>query len=391
MGDYRIPFNRPCLTGKELEYISQAVRLGHISGDGTFTKRCHALLADELGVAKVLLTTSGTHALDIAALALDVRPGEEVIVPSFTFVSTINAFVLRGAKPVFADIRPDTLNLDESQLESLLSPRTRVIVPVHYAGVGCEMDTICALAESRGILVVEDNAHGLFGRYRGRYLGTFGCLAAQSFHETKNFQCGEGGAILINNPALAERIEIIREKGTNRSRFFRGEVDKYGWMDVGSSFLPSDILAAFLYAQLESRSDIQARRRHLWERYFRLLEDWAGRHEVRLPVVPAHCEQPHHIFYLLLPTGEQRQAVISHLKARGILSVFHYLPLHTSEMGRRLGGDEYACPVTDWVAERLLRLPFYNDMTDEEQDEVVTAITEVGALRPGRNSLLGAR
>jgi dTDP-4-amino-4,6-dideoxygalactose transaminase len=391
MGDYRIPFNRPCLTGKELEYISQAVRLGHISGDGLFTKRCHALLADELGVAKVLLTTSGTHALDIAALALDIQPGDEVIVPSFTFVSTVNAFVLRGAKPVFADIRPDTLNLDESQLESLLSPRTRVIVPVHYAGVACEMDTICPLAESRGIHVVEDNAHGLFGRYRGRYLGTFGCLAAQSFHETKNFHCGEGGAILINNPALVERIEIIREKGTNRSRFFRGEVNKYGWMDVGSSYLPSDLLAAFLYAQLESRSDIQARRQHLWERYYRLLGDWAGQHEVRLPVVPAHCEQPYHIFYLLLPTAEQRQAVISHLKARGILSVFHYLPLHTSDMGRRLGGAEYACPVTDWVADRLLRLPFYNDMTDEEQDEVVTAITEVGALGRAQNSRLGAR
>jgi dTDP-4-amino-4,6-dideoxygalactose transaminase len=391
MGDYRIPFNRPCLTGKELAYISQAVRLGHISGDGLFTKRCHALLADELGVAKVLLTTSGTHALDIAALALDIQPGDEVVVPSFTFVSTVNAFVLRGAKPVFADIRPDTLNLDESQLESLLSPRTRVIVPVHYAGVACEMDTICPLAESRGLHVVEDNAHGLFGRYRGRYLGTFGCLAAQSFHETKNFHCGEGGAILINNPALVERIEIIREKGTNRSRFFRGEVNKYGWMDVGSSFLPSDLLAAFLYAQLESRSDIQARRQHLWERYYRLLGDWAGQHEVRLPVVPAHCEQPYHIFYLLLPTAEQRQAVISHLKARGILSVFHYLPLHTSDMGRRLGGAEYACPVTDWVADRLLRLPFYNDMTDEEQDEVVTAITEVGALGRAQNSRLGAR
>jgi dTDP-4-amino-4,6-dideoxygalactose transaminase len=391
MGDYRIPFNRPCLTGKELEYISQAVRLGHISGDGLFTKRCHALLADELGVAKVLLTTSGTHALDIAALALDVQPGDEVVVPSFTFVSTVNAFVLRGAKPVFADIRPDTLNLDESQLESLLSPRTRVIVPVHYAGVACEMDTICPLAESRGIHVVEDNAHGLFGRYRGRYLGTFGCLAAQSFHETKNFHCGEGGAILINDPALVERIEIIREKGTNRSRFFRGEVNKYGWMDVGSSFLPSDLLAAFLYAQLESRSDIQARRQHLWERYYRLLGDWAGQHEVRLPVVPAHCEQPYHIFYLLLPTAEQRQAAISHLKARGILSVFHYLPLHTSDMGRRLGGADYACPVTDWVADRLLRLPFYNDMTDEEQDEVVTAITEVGALGRAQNSRLGAR
>lgn len=375
MGDYRIPFNKPGLAGNELKYISEAVRCGHISGDGLFSRRCQSLLEAELGVEKVLLTTSGTHALEIAAIVLDIQAGDEVIVPSFTFTSTINAFVLRGAKPVFADIRPDTLNLDESKLESLLSAHTKVILPVHYAGVGCEMDAICALAESRGIAVVEDNAHGLFGRYRGRHLGTFGRVAAQSFHETKNFCCGEGGAVVINDASLVARAEVVREKGTNRSQFFRGEVDKYSWLDLGSSYLPSDMLAAFLYAQLERRQAIQARRKHLWERYHELLMDWANRHEVRLPTVPEHCEQSYHMFYLLLPSRDQRQALIAHLKSRGILSVFHYLPLHTSEMGRRLGGGDYSCPVTEWVSDRIMRLPFYNNMTEEEQEEVVEAVT----------------
>jgi dTDP-4-amino-4,6-dideoxygalactose transaminase len=376
MGEYRIPFNRPGLTGRELEYVAEAVQSGQISGDGLFTKKCHRLLEQELGVGKALLTTSCTHALEMAALLLKIGPGDEVIVPSFTFPSTAGAFVLRGAKPVFADIRPDTLNIDETKLEGLLSPRTRAIVVVHYGGVGCEMEAIQRLAEHRNVAIVEDNAHGLFGRYNGRYLGTFGCLATQSFHETKNFFCGEGGALLINDPALIERAEIIREKGTDRSRFFRGEVDKYGWVDIGSSYLPSDILAAFLWAQLEQWADVQARRREIWERYFDGLREWAHGHDARLPTVPEGCEQSYHLFYIILPSGGVRDALMGYLKARGVLAVFHYLPLHRSEMGRRLGGSDYECPVTEYASQRLLRLPFYDGLTELEQYEVIAAVRE---------------
>src|SRR4029077_19439616 len=263
----RIPFNRAGLIGNEFRYIFQELEFGHISGDGRFTTKCHELLEKELGVAKVLLTTSCTHALEMAALLLDVRAGDEVIVPSFTFVSTVNAFVLRGARPVFCDIRGDTLNLDESRLEHLVTPKTKAVLPVHYAGVGCEMESILAIANRRGVAVVEDNAHGLFGKYKGKHLGTFGCLATQSFHETKNVTCGEGGALLINKPSLVERAEVIREKGTNRKRFFRGQVDKYTWVDLGSSYLPSDVLAAFLFAQFAHRGQIQSRRRRIWGSY----------------------------------------------------------------------------------------------------------------------------
>lgn len=373
---FRIPFNRPCLVGKELQYIANVIRAGHASGDGAYTKKCHAFLEQALGVPKALLTTSCTHALEMAALLLDIQPGDEVIVPSFTFVSTVSAFVLRGARPIFIDIRPDTLNLDETQVEQLITPRTKAIVPVHYAGVGCEMDAIMEIAGRHGVAVVEDNAHGLFGKYKGKYLGTFGCLATQSFHETKNFTCGEGGALLINDPQYIERAEIIREKGTNRSRFFRGEVDKYTWVDLGSSYLPSDILAAFLYAQLEARERIQAKRRRVWVYYYEHLQDWAENHGVQLPIVPPHCQQPYHMFYLLLPSLEQRQALIAHLKSHGILSVFHYLPLHLSEMGRRFGGKEGDCLVAEDVSDRLLRLPFYNELTEAEQAQVVAAISE---------------
>jgi dTDP-4-amino-4,6-dideoxygalactose transaminase len=374
MSSYSIPFNRPCLTGKELEYMAEAMRCGHSSGDGAFTKKCHALLEQVLDVRKALLTTSCTHALEMAALLLDVCPGDEVIVPSFTFVSTINAFVLRGAKPVFGDIRPDTLNLDEAQLESLLTPRTKAIVVVHYAGIGCEMDRILEIAQKHGVAVVEDNAHGLFGRYKGKHLGTFGCLATQSFHETKNVTCGEGGALLINDLQYCERAEIIREKGTNRSRFFRGQVDKYSWVDIGSSYLPSDLLAAFLYAQLESREDIQSRRRRIWEYYYNHLHPWAGERDVQLPFIPPQCDQAYHMFYLLLPSDSVRQDLIAFLKARGILSVFHYLPLHLSDMGVRFGGRPGQCPVTESISDRLLRLPFYNDLAEPDQAEVVQAI-----------------
>ncbi|MFH1524484.1 MAG: dTDP-4-amino-4,6-dideoxygalactose transaminase [Chloroflexota bacterium] len=372
----RVDFNRPVLVGKENVYMAQAMASDHISGDGPFTKKCSTLLEQELGVPKVLLTTSCTHALEMFALLLDIQPGDEIILPSFTFVSTVNAFVLRGGKPIFLDIRPDTLNLDESQLEAKITPRTKAIVVVHYAGVGCEMDVIMDVAHRHNLAVVEDNAHGLFGKYKGKYLGTFGALAAQSFHETKNISCGEGGALLINDPALIERAEIIREKGTNRSRFFRGQVDKYTWVDIGSSYLPSDILAAFLYAQLENRERIQTHRKNVWTLYSEGLKEWAATHKVQLPYVPAHCDQAYHMFYLLLPTLELRQGLIAHLRQRGIYSVFHYLPLHLSEMGQRFGGRPGDCPVTERVSDQLVRLPFYNSLTGEDQQYVIEAILE---------------
>ena len=372
---YDIPFNRPTIVGKELYYISEAIHNGYSAGDAAFTKRCHRLLEETIGVEKALLTTSCTDALEMAAILLDIQPGDEVIVPSFTFVSTPNAFVLRGAHPVFADIRPDTLNMDERQVERLITPRTRAIVPVHYAGVGCEMDVLAALAEKYGLEIVEDNAHGLYGKYRGRYLGTFGAFATQSFHETKNFSCGEGGALLINDPRYTERAEIIREKGTNRSRYFRGQVDKYSWVDIGSSFLPSDMTAAFLYAQLEAREEIQARRAAIWKNYYQELGDWAEENGISLPHVPGHCDQSYHMFYLLLPSLEERQRLIAHLEAQSILAVFHYLPLHLSDMGRKFGGQPGDCPVTEDVSDRLLRLPFFNDLSESDQARVIAALT----------------
>jgi dTDP-4-amino-4,6-dideoxygalactose transaminase len=371
---YRIPFNKPGLTGNELRYVADAITRGHISGDGEFTKRCQAMLREALGAQQVLLTTSCTHALEMAGLLLDIQPGDEVILPSFTFVSTANAFVLRGAKPVFVDIRPDTLNLDESLIEAAITPRTRAIVPVHYAGVGCEMDRICEIARRHNVAIVEDNAHGLGAKYKGRRLGTFGAFSTLSFHETKNVICGEGGAIVVNDPAHAERAEILREKGTNRSRFFRGQVDKYTWVDVGSSYVISDILAAFLCAQLERMEQISAARQGIWEHYRRDLTAWAERYGVELPVVPAHCEQSYHMFYIILPSVEARQALIGYLKSKGILSVFHYVPLHLSPMGVQAGGRAGQCPVTERISEGLLRLPFYNDLSESEQAEVVEEI-----------------
>jgi dTDP-4-amino-4,6-dideoxygalactose transaminase len=369
-----IPFNRFCPIGTEFGYVQEAIDQLHVSGDGPFTKKCHRVLEELLAAPKVLLTTSCTHALEMAALLLDIQPGDEVIVPSFTFVSTVNAFVLRGAKPVFADIRPDTLNLDETLLERLISPKTKAIVPVHYAGVSCQMETIMAISERSGLPVVEDNAHGLMGQYRGRNLGTFGAMSTLSFHETKNFACGEGGALVINDARYIERAEIIREKGTNRSRFFRGQVDKYTWVDLGSSYLPSDILAAILYAQLEARERVQASRRRIWNYYDAHLKQWAGEQRVGLPVVPDGCEQPYHMYYLLMPALESRQAFIAHLKAHNILSVFHYLPLHLSEMGKRFGGRAGDCPITENVSDRLVRLPFYNSLSEPEQASIVKAI-----------------
>jgi dTDP-4-amino-4,6-dideoxygalactose transaminase len=374
--ELRVDFNHPITVGNEFEYMRQAVANAHISGDGPFTKKCHALLEQELGVPKVLLTTSCTHALEMSAILLDIRPGDEVIIPDFTFVSTVNAFVLRGATPRFIDVQPDTLNLDESKLEAVLTPRTKAIIPVHYAGVGCEMDSIMEIAQRHNVAVVEDNAHGLFGKYKGKFLGTFGSMASQSFHETKNFTSGEGGALLINDQKLLERAEIIREKGTNRARFFRGQVDKYTWVDIGSSYLPSDLLAAFLFAQFEQRQKIQLHRKQVWEIYSAGLKDWASAHDVQLPYIPEYCDQAYHMFYMLLPTLELRQKLISYLRERGIYSVFHYLPLHLSDMGQKFGGRQGDHPVTERVSDQLIRLPFHNALTSSEQEIVIQAIQE---------------
>jgi dTDP-4-amino-4,6-dideoxygalactose transaminase len=338
------------------------------------------VLAEVVGAERALLTTSCTHALELAALLLDVGPGDEVVVPAFTFVSTAAAFALRGARPVFVDVREDTFNLDERLLEEAVGERTRAIVPVHYAGVACALDEVLATAGRVGAVVVEDNAHGLFGGYRGRPLGSFGALATQSFHETKNVTCGEGGALLVNDARYVEQAEVIREKGTNRKQFFRGQVDKYTWIALGSSYVQSDLLAAFLVAQLEARERIQAARRRIWATYERELADWAAEHGVRLPIVPPECEHAYHLFAVLLPSLDARTRLIEHLRERGILAVFHYLPLHLSAMGRRYGGREGQCPVTEDVADRLLRLPFYTGLAEAEQAEVIEAVRGFSAF-----------
>ncbi len=375
-----IPFNRSSLQGRELDYIHETIKVGQVAGDQMFSSKCQTLLQDAIGVPKALVTTSCTHALEMAALLLDLKEGDEVIVPAFTFVSTANAFVLRGARPVFCDIRRDTLNLDESLLEQLITSRTKAIVPVHYAGVGCEMDAIMELARRHGIAVVEDNAHGLFGKYKGRWLGTFGEMATQSFHETKNITCGEGGALLINDPSFAERAEIIREKGTNRARFFRGQVDKYSWVDIGSSYVMSDILAAFLYGQLEQWQNIQTKRRSIWERYDRELGAWTEARDIRRPLIPRHCEQAYHMYYLLMPSLDMRTLFIEHLASHDIKAVFHYLPLHLSSFAeeKQLGAwskeRKAECPVTRDVSDRLVRLPFYTDLSTKEHGRVLSVV-----------------
>jgi dTDP-4-amino-4,6-dideoxygalactose transaminase len=377
-----IAFNRSSLQGRELDYIHETIGVGQVAGDQMFSRRCQKLLQSVLGAPNALVTTSCTHALEMAGMLLDVREGDEVIVPSFTFVSTANAFVLRGAKPVFCDIRADTLNLDETKLEALISPRTKAIVPVHYAGVGCEMDAIMEIANRYGLALIEDNAHGLFGKYKERWLGTFGAMATQSFHETKNITCGEGGALLINDAQYQERAEIIREKGTNRARFFRGQVDKYSWVDVGSSYVMSDVLAAFLYGQLEQWRSIQSKRKTIWQGYDQALGDWAAARGVKRPTVPEYCEQAYHMYYLLMPSLEDRTAFIKQLKAQSVKAVFHYLPLHLSSFAksRELGAwskeRKAQCPVAEDVSDRLVRLPFYTSMTKDDQAAVVEAIAK---------------
>ena len=366
----RIPFNRPYLAGRELEYLAEAASSGLTSGDGPFTRRATALVG-RLAGSSALLTTSCTHALEITALLLELRPGDEVIMPSFTFVSTANAYVLRGAVPVFVDIRPDTLNIDERAVEAAVTPRTKAIVVVHYGGVACEMDAIMKVARHHRIPVIEDNAHGLGATYQDRPLGSFGALATQSFHATKNVSCGEGGALLINDERFRERAEILREKGTDRSRFFRGQVDKYRWMDLGSSYLLSDLLAAALTAQLEEFEIIQQRRYEVWQTYHAAL---AGLDVVR-PSVPAGSDHPAHLYYLLLPDLQRREALLRHFAERDVQATFHYQPLHSAPAGRRYGRTGLGgCPVTEDVADRLVRLPLYPALSDAEVDAVVDAV-----------------
>ncbi len=365
-----IPFNRPAHIGPEFDYIQQAIREHqHLSGDGHFSGACHAFLEQHTGADKALLTPSCTDALEMCAILLDLQPGDEVILPAFTFVSTANAFVLHGAKPVFVDIRPDTLNIDENHIEAAITSRTRAIVVVHYAGVACQMETILALAARHGVTVIEDNAHGLFGAYQGRPLGGWGALATLSFHETKNVTCGEGGALLINDTALIERAEIIRDKGTNRRKFFRGQVDKYTWVDKGASFLLSDLNAAYLYAQLEHWQTIQHKRAAIWQRYADGLRAWAEARGVGLPQVPPDCDQAYHMFYVLLPQPDQQTAFIRFLAEQGVNAVFHYQPLNRSAMGQQFGAA--ACRVTESVSARLVRLPFFYGLGEAEQATVI--------------------
>jgi len=373
MGHSKVPFNTPCVVGSEIDYVLQAIQQAHTGGSGPFALKCQTLLETLLGVKKCLLTKSCTDALEMAALLLGVREGDEVIVPAFAFPTTASAFAIRGACPVFADIRTDTLNMDETQLESLITPKTKAIVPVHYAGVGCHMNTILEIAHAHDVPVVEDNAHGLFAKYKEQLLGTFGCLATQSFHETKNFTCGEGGALLINDAALIEQAEIISEKGTDRKRFERGQVDKYTWVELGSSYLPSDMLAAFLYGQLEQRQYVIERRKKIFDSYEALLRPQAAALELQLPTIPSDCEQSYHMYYILLPTEALRDAAIRGMAEQGFISAFHFMPLHLSPAGRKYGGNQ-ACPVTESVSRRLVRLPFHLALSASDQEAIVDAL-----------------
>jgi dTDP-4-amino-4,6-dideoxygalactose transaminase len=370
-----IPFAKAYMAGDELAYVTQSFSSAAVVGDGPFTARATELITKLTGGTGSLLTTSCTHALEMTALLLDLAAGDEVIMPSFTFVSTANAYALRGAVPVFVDIRPDTLNLDESQLEAAITERTKAVVVVHYGGVAAAMDEILAIAGRHGLTVIEDNAHGLGGSYQGRPLGSLGLMATQSFHGTKNVHCGEGGALVVNDIDLLARAEIIREKGTNRSQFFRGQVDKYRWVDIGSSYLPADPLAAFLTAQLERFEEIQAPRLTIWQRYDDELSAWAASNGVGVPVVPAECVHPAHVYHLVMPSHEHQAGLIAHLRERNITAPFHYVPLHSSPAGERYGrvGPE-GCPVTDRVSESLVRLPLFSPLTGEEQTRVIDGV-----------------
>jgi dTDP-4-amino-4,6-dideoxygalactose transaminase len=379
-----IPFNKPFIAGKELYYIAQAVTMGNLGGDGYFTKKCAELMQERFGIKKILMTPSCTASLEMAAQLCDVGPGDEVVMPSYTFVSTASAFVRMGAKPVFVDIRPDTLNIDETLIEDAITERTKAICVVHYAGVSCEMDRIMAIARGHNLKVVEDAAQGVNSWYNGRALGSIGDLGCYSFHETKNFICGEGGALCINNPDMVQRAEIIRDKGTNRQRFFRGEVDKYTWVDVGSSYVPSEICSAFLFGQLEEMDRISERRREIYQNYRRALKPLEAEGLLQLPVIPEDCESNYHLFFVILPSAEQRDSVLERMKADGVRSVFHYVPLHSSPKGRELVG-EMRLPVTEDLSARLIRLPFFHGMTANDQSECIDSLTrnvrqQVGAV-----------
>lgn len=378
----KIPFNRPVFVGKELTYIQEAVCSGRISGDGAFTEKCHRLLEKKFNARKVLLTTSCTHALELASLLLDLKEGDEIIVPSFTFVSTVNAFMLRGAKPVFVDIRYDTKNIDENLIERKITKNTKAIFVVHYAGVACEMQKIIDIANRYKLFVVEDAAHAINAKYKNSYLGTLGTFGCYSFHETKNLICGEGGALVINDERFIERAEILREKGTNRAKFFRGEVDKYTWVDLGSSYLLSDVLAAFLYAQLEKMDEITNFRKKIYDRYLSAFKELEKEKEVELPIISLNSTSNYHIFYLLLSNESVRTEFIKYISERGVACVFHYVPLHTSPMGIKLGYKRGDLPVTEEVSKRLLRLPFYNDITEEEQDYVINHVKTCFIKKP---------
>lgn len=375
MSSINIPFNKPYMTGRELWYIAQAHTNGHLAGDGMFTKKCHAWLEARTGSHKALLTHSCTAALEMAAILADIQPGDEVIMPSYTFVSTANAFVLRGGVPVFVDIRPDTLNIDETKIEAAITPRTRAIVPVHYAGVACEMDTIMDIAQRHNLLVIEDAAQGIMSTYKGKPLGSIGHLGAYSFHETKNIISGEGGALLINDERFAERAEIIREKGTNRGQFFRGQVDKYTWVDIGSSYLPGEVIAAFLWAQMEEADQITSKRLMVWSFYHQALAPLEMAEKLRLPVVPAECAQNAHMYYIVLPNLETRTQAIAQMKGAGINTVFHYVSLHDAPYGKKHGRAHDDLPITRMASDCLLRLPLWLGVEAHQQkivDELST-------------------
>jgi dTDP-4-amino-4,6-dideoxygalactose transaminase len=372
----KIPFNKPFITGKEIEYIASAISNRTIAADGFFTQGCARLLEDRFAIPRVLMTPSCTSALELAAMLCDLKPGDEVIMPSFTFVSTANAVVRAGAKPVFVDIRPDTLNIDEALIEKSVTANTKAIFPVHYAGVSCEMDRIMEIAENHKLLVVEDAAQGVNAFYNTRPLGSIGHFGAYSFHDTKNYVSGEGGALCINSPEFITRAEIIREKGTNRSQFFRGEVDKYSWVDVGSSYIPAEIVCAFLLAQLEAMDEITARRRNVYQCYLENLASLEEREWLSIPRPPGGCESNYHMFYVLFGDGKTRDDVMAHLKRKGISAVFHYIPLHSSIMGKKFGYSEGDLPITEDLSARLLRLPFYADITREDQLSVVRCLSE---------------
>lgn len=371
----KIPYNKPFIVGNELAYIADTVSSGQLSGDGEYTKKCHAWLEDKLRIEKILLTHSCTAALEMAALLCELEPGDEVIMPSYTFVSTANAFVLRGAKPVFVDIRPDTLNIDEKLIEQVIGQKTRAIVPVHYAGVACEMDSIMDIARRHKLIVVEDAAQGVDAYYKGRALGSIGDLGCFSFHETKNYISGEGGALAVNNPVFIKQAEIIREKGTNRAEFFRGEVDKYTWQSIGSSYLPSELIAAFLYAQLEHAEKITRKRLEVWKRYNEELQVLAQSGNLILPYIPAECQHNGHLFYCILESLEVRERFLKFLKEKGILAIFHYIPLHLSPMAEKLG-LEADLPVSDDMADRIVRLPIYFMLSEEQQMYIIAKIKE---------------